>query len=64
MADADDVNKLAGQREKNTAVHIAKVEELRACAPFIKNVVKTYGRQLAQEQYRKLNMLVELLESE
>lgn len=48
---------------KETPQNIAKLKELRGYAPFIKNVVDTYKRQMTLEQWRKLHMLAELLES-
>lgn len=48
---------------KETPQNISKLKELRAYAPFIKNVVKTYKRQMTNEQWKKLHMLAELLES-
>lgn len=51
------------RRVKETPENIAKLKELRGYAPFIKNVVLTYKRQMTLEQWTKLNMLAELLES-
>lgn len=52
-----------GRRVKETPQNIAKLKELRGYAPFIKSVVLTYKRQMTLEQWTKLNMLAELLES-
>ncbi|XP_062137823.1 putative mediator of RNA polymerase II transcription subunit 26 [Drosophila sulfurigaster albostrigata] len=42
----------------------AKLQQLRACAPFVRTLVTTFKHKMAEEQWTKLNMLMELLESE
>lgn len=64
MAETDDVEEVGRTNgDPSLPANIQKVEQLRGSASFIRNVVKTYGRQLAPEKYHKLNKLIELLES-
>ncbi|EDV99898.1 GH12564 [Drosophila grimshawi] len=62
MADQTNVKEVFKDQQKNGDA--AKVKKLRASAPFIKNVLQTHGHQLASVQYRHLEILLRLLESD
>ncbi|XP_051863059.1 uncharacterized protein LOC117576581 isoform X2 [Drosophila albomicans] len=56
----DDVIEVNG----DSAYSRAKLQQLRASAPFVRTLVTTFKHKMTKEQWKKLNMLSELLESE
>ncbi|KAH8387573.1 hypothetical protein KR093_008029 [Drosophila rubida] len=61
---SDSADEIVEVNSESPQYNEAKVQQLRDCAPFVRTLVTKFRNNMADEQWKKLNMLGELLESD